>query len=120
MGQIATGYYALGAGLAMGPGTGQRYQYVMDIEAANGTCGSCHCADLSFLFGDDPSDNQWTSTDWRKNDRRWTTWRIAMIEYFTSFAKTGRPYSLSGAPAWDPVDRTAKGTWGLPVLNLNL
>jgi len=115
--QLATDEYSLGAGFAIGSGSGALYHFMMDIEAAGGTCGSCHGGDLSIMFGTE--NTYFSSPDFRASNDRWPTLQPMLIEYWTSFAKTGVPTSSAG-PAWKPASRDRHSTWGLPVMAFNL
>jgi len=116
--QAATDVYVLGVGLNLGPGSGARYHYVLDIEAAGGTCGSCHCGELQLLMGG--SDPMFVSSSF-VNDGAWLVLRTQLIDYWLSFAKTGVPSSAQG-PKWAPVERSSDpaSTWGLPLMDFNL
>mmetsp|Transcript_26988 Transcript_26988/g.89551 ORF Transcript_26988/g.89551 Transcript_26988/m.89551 type:complete len:636 (+) Transcript_26988:63-1970(+) len=121
----ATDQYRLGAGLSVGPGVGPRYFYNFDIEAAGGTCGSCHCGELMLLFGTEQS--SWRDTFVSPafaESSAWQDLRAMVTDYWLSFAKTGVPTSRSG-PAWTPVvapknRRMGMRSWGLPVMSFNL
>jgi len=115
--QLATDGYSLGVGFAMGQGAGPLYRYILDIEAAGGDCGSCHCGDLSIMFGE--SDPRFSSEDFRDSNSRWQSLQPMLIEYLASFSKTGRPISAVG-PAWLPATRDPSTTWGVPAMSFNL
>mmetsp|Transcript_667 Transcript_667/g.2801 ORF Transcript_667/g.2801 Transcript_667/m.2801 type:complete len:699 (-) Transcript_667:425-2521(-) len=113
----ATAQYTLGVGFSLGPGSGPRFHYTIDIEAANGTCGSCHCGDNDLLFG--LAGGSFVSPEIGES-KSWTKFGDMLQEYWLSFAKTGVPSSVLG-PAWKPADNGKDvRTWGLPFMFFNL
>ncbi|CAK9012615.1 unnamed protein product [Durusdinium trenchii] len=108
--QAATQVYSMGTEFA-GQGTGARYRYLMDTDAAGGWCGACHGADLDCVlhaYGHPPFPAE-----------KWMKFRELFVGYLASFVQYGTPKGTAAyAASWSPSKEN--GQSGVPVMQFNL
>eukprot|EP00913_Durusdinium_trenchii_P032148 g30105.t1 len=96
--QAATQVYSMGTEFA-GQGTGARYRYLMDTDAAGGWCGACHGADLDCVlhaYGHPPFPAE-----------KWMKFRELFVGYLASFVQYGTPKGTAAYAA----------SWMAPIIN---
>jgi len=105
------------------PGSGAKFVYIFDADGG-GVLEGTHYHDYDYLFRKAPVGNKdcGANVDWLgcgKYVAEGDVTQKILREYWSSFAKTGTPTSITAGVTWKSVD-SSMGNLGLPKLDLSI
>lgn len=108
--------FSRGVQLMASTGGGKRYRYILDVEAANASLGATHGSDLCYLNPRGLPNQRCGGTEGKKGHEAMLQTAQILTDYWTSFARTGAPWSQRG-PVWEPVEPDPE-LQGMPMLHI--